>query len=132
MFGKKMKLIPISLLVLLLTGCSTEKQQGENVDSVIYSEYCEFTNGRIILYVKDKSELVCGENHISALVENMDPNQVVLTSSGGSLTLEDKESLSYTYTAECPREKHFIAFSHTTSDGKFVLLAQFDIDISQN
>lgn len=98
-----------------------------NSGTVLYSEYCEITGGQITLFLKNKSELACEENHICAFVENVNAKEIILTSSGGSLNLEEKETLSYLYTIDCSVDKHFIAISHRTAEGEYIHLSKIDL-----
>ncbi len=109
-----------------IEGEETLDRTASNSGTVLYSEYCEQTGGQITLFVKDKSELECKENHISVFVENVSVQEIVLTSSGGSLRLEDKATLSYLYNIDCSVDKHFIVVSHRTPEGEYVLLGKLD------
>lgn len=100
-----------------------------NLGTVLYSEYCKQTGGHVTLFVRNKNELECGENHISLVVENVNAREVVLSVSGGTIRLEDKATLSYVYTVDCSIEKHSIVVSRRNPKREFSTLVKWDIPL---
>lgn len=95
--------------------------------TLVHSEYNELIGGNIFLFVHDKDELTCGSNHISAIVENVQSDEIVFTASGGSISLKYGPVRSYIYTPDCSVDQHFIALTRKTSEGKFIHLTKIDL-----
>lgn len=141
-FRKAKKIILLLALLASFISCEHSKEvvvenPKERTASVVertivYSEFSEHTNGKVTLGVFNKDEITCGNNEILVTVENVDPSEIVLTATGGSLTLMDKKSLTYTFSTECKSDKYGIFVSRKKSDGKYIMLARIPLIINNS
>ena len=131
--GQLLLIVNYLVFMLVISGCSMTKDQNLNkpLRNIIYSGYSDECGNDVIIYLIGKKSITCETNHISIAIPKIDPERIILTASGGSLLLLNKESLSYLYEPNCSSGSHKIYISRRKANGVIVLMKAIEVEVNR-